>query len=89
MIDAKQTQNKSISIKIDQLKKIVDEANGEGRVGSLSIEFLNMDRLYEQDWMVVPLWWLKELVDEYRTLKRRANESESSSSISEDEDTEA
>lgn len=76
LIDAKQTEKKSISIKWEWLKKIVDEANGENKTGAISIEFLNYDKLYERDWILIPMWFYKMLIDELEEYKKIVKEKE-------------
>lgn len=54
-IEAKQTEKKSLGLKLEWLKKITQEAFGRGRVPMMCLRFqANNDPLVESDWVVIP-----------------------------------
>ena len=56
LIECKQTEKKSLSIKGEWLSKITREAMAAGKTPALSIEIKGVeDRLVEQDWVAVPM----------------------------------
>ena len=70
LIDAKQTEKKSISVKLSQLDKANEEAMADDKIPALSIEFLNCGKLSEKDWLIIPLWHYKEMMSELSLSKK-------------------
>ena len=66
LIEAKRTDKKSISIKVDYLENITNEAMAYGLIPAVSIELLNTPPLVAKDWVMVPAEFLRELLDMYR-----------------------
>lgn len=62
--EAKQTADKSISIKQEWLIKIDEEAMAQDRYPILAIEFLNMPKRNTKDWILIPSYVFEELVNE-------------------------
>jgi Holliday junction resolvase len=63
-IEAKQTAKQSISIKMEWLQKITDEALPCGRIPIVAIRFLNCDDLLtDRDWILVPASEFKDLTN--------------------------
>lgn len=65
LTECKRTDKKSISIKIDYLEKITNEAISYGCTPSLAIEFENTPRIVEKDWIMIPSSFLTELMALY------------------------
>ena len=63
LVDAKQTEKKSISITTKMIEKVNDEAIANDKVPAISVEFLNIGRLAEKDWILVPMWHYEEVID--------------------------
>jgi hypothetical protein len=61
-IEAKQTEKKSISLKMDWLKKIYYEAVGRHKQPMLTIRFLNMPIDVDRDWIMIPKTEFEELI---------------------------
>lgn len=62
LIECKQTEKKSLSVKGDWLSKITREAMASGKTPALSIEIKGIeDRLVERDWVAVPMSVFKRL----------------------------
>lgn len=62
-IEAKQTQNASLSLKQEWLIKISKEAMGKSKVPLMHLRFLNRkDVICEDDWVVMPYREFKRLV---------------------------
>jgi Holliday junction resolvase len=56
LIECKQTEKQSLSVKGEWLSKITREAMAAGRTPALSIEIKGIDdRLVEHDWVAVPM----------------------------------
>lgn len=56
LVECKQTEKKSLSVKGKWLSKITREAMAAGKTPALSIEIKGIeDRLVEQDWVAVPM----------------------------------
>lgn len=61
-IEAKQTAKQSLTIKMEWLQKITEEALPCGRIPIVAIRFLNCDDLLtDRDWILVPASEFKEL----------------------------
>lgn len=55
-IECKQTEKKSISLKLEWLEKITAEALPSGRIPILALKFLNVDDpLVDKDWILCPV----------------------------------
>lgn len=63
LIEAKRTDKGSLSVKREWLEKISKEAESYGKVPALSIEFADMPKLVEKDWVAIPASFLKRLMD--------------------------
>lgn len=62
LIECKQTEKKSLSVKGEWLSKITREAMAAGKLPALSIEIKGTgDRLVEHDWVAVPMSVFKRL----------------------------
>ena len=66
LAEAKRTDKKSISIKIDYLEKITREAVQYDSVPAVAIEFTNTPPMVDRDWVMVPSSFLAELLEVYR-----------------------
>jgi len=56
LIECKQTEKKSLSVKGEWLGKITREAMASGKIPALSIEIKgNPDRIAERDWIAIPM----------------------------------
>lgn len=56
LVECKQTEKKSLSVKGEWLSKITREAMAAGKTPALSIEIKGIeDRLVEHDWVAVPM----------------------------------
>jgi len=53
-IECKQTENASLSLKLEWLKKITNEAIGCGKIPALHIHFLRDIGSVERDWVILP-----------------------------------
>lgn len=63
-VEAKQTQNMSLSLTVEWLRKISREALRYGRVPMMHIRFLNGYRdLPDKDWVVIPEREFKRIYD--------------------------
>jgi hypothetical protein len=65
LAEAKQTAKQSFSIKQSWLEKIDREAMAVNKWPILTVQFLNMDKLAPKDWVMLPDWLFKELVETY------------------------
>ena len=45
------------------IEKVNDEAIANDKVPAISVEFLNIGRLAEKDWILVPMWHYEEVID--------------------------
>jgi hypothetical protein len=75
LTEAKRTDKRSISIKLEYVRKITEEAQAYGLIPAVAVEwgFTPDDaieekkfRSVERDWVLVPASFLKELLDVYR-----------------------
>ena len=75
LTEAKHTDKKSISVKLEYLRKITKEAQAYDLIPALAIAFgwLPTDsteekayRAVERDWVLIPSAFLRELLDVYR-----------------------
>ncbi len=67
LVEAKTTDNASLSVKRAWLAKIAAEAAAAGRVPGLAIRFSgNPDPTAVTDWVAVPAEWLRDLLDRDR-----------------------
>jgi hypothetical protein len=76
LTEAKRTEKKSISITLEVLRRISEEAYQYGLIPSLAIEIAYTDykdgkekeKLHpvERDWVLIPSHFLGELLDAYR-----------------------
>ena len=55
LLDLKQTQNSSISIKLEDLVKATREANGVNKTPALVIKFEKVAAGVASEWLVIPL----------------------------------
>ena len=64
--ECKQTDKASFSLKRSVLAKIQREAENEGKKPFVHIRFnfVETDIGVEQNWVVIPAWWFKELLDQ-------------------------
>lgn len=66
LAEAKRTDKKSISIKVQYLEKIVKESLAYDCVPAVAIAFEDVPKLVPKDWVLVPAEFLRELLDLYR-----------------------
>jgi len=66
LVEAKRTDNQSISIKLSYLEKITREAISCDCIPACAIEFGGTPPLVDKDWILVPSAFLRELLDAYR-----------------------
>jgi hypothetical protein len=66
LAEAKRTDKKSISIKVQYLEKIVKEATSYDCIPAVAIAFEDTPLLVPKDWVLVPAEFLRELLDFYR-----------------------
>ena len=66
LIEAKQTEKQSLSIKLKWLEKIDEEAMAVNKYPLLAIEFLNADPRASKDWIAVPKYVFQELFDSWK-----------------------
>ncbi len=66
LTEAKRTDKKSISIKVEYLRKITEEALAYDCVPAVAIEFGDTPKLVDRDWVLIPSAFLRELLDAYR-----------------------
>lgn len=67
LAECKRTDKKSISIKIDYLKKITEEAVQYDKIPALSIEIDNPPKFVSRDWVLLPAGFVQELLEAYRS----------------------
>jgi len=60
LIDLKETDSKSIIVKLGDLHKIMNEANGEGKDPALVLRF-NKAKVIDKEWIVLPLEVYEEM----------------------------
>jgi hypothetical protein len=70
LIEAKRTDKDSMSVKKEWLEKISMEAIAYNKIPALSIEFNNIAKLVERDWIAIPASFLKELIDTYNEVAK-------------------
>lgn len=63
--EAKQTANKSISLKQNWLEKIDKEAMEADRMALMSIKFLNMPAKAPSEWILMPKYVFEMLMEKY------------------------
>jgi len=63
LIEAKQTANQSLTLKLGWLEKIDAEAMAEGLTPLLNIEFLNANPRTTKKWVCVPEYYFNEMFD--------------------------
>lgn len=63
MVECKATEKRSISVKLDWLEKLVQEAHEAGREPVLAIRFEAMKFAGAKDWAAVPMHRLQELLE--------------------------
>jgi len=66
LTEAKRTDKKSISIKVQYLDKITKEATSYDCVPAVAIAFEDTPPLVPKDWILVPAEFLRELLDLHR-----------------------
>ena len=66
LVEAKRTDGETIRVDKKWLIKITQEAMGYKLTPALSLEFENMPRLVEQDWIAVPSSFLQQLLEFYK-----------------------
>lgn len=66
LLECKTTQNASLSIKQEWLEKVSKESVAYNKVPALSIEFQNIAKLVEKDWVMVPAKFLAGLIEFYK-----------------------
>ena len=66
LVEAKRTDNDSISIKKDWLIKIFQESVAYKKIPALSIEFDDMPNIVPRDWIAIPSKTLSLLMECYR-----------------------
>lgn len=66
LIEAKRTDNASMSIKREWLEKITMEAAVSSKTPAVSIEFEGTHPLVDKDWIMVPSRFFQELLSRYR-----------------------
>jgi len=66
LTEAKRTDKKSISIKVDYLAKITKEATAYNCIPAVAIAFENTPTMVDKDWVMIPSSFLEELLDCFR-----------------------
>lgn len=65
LIECKQTEKKSLSVKGEWLSKITREAMAAGKTPALSIEIKGIeDRIAERDWVAIPMSVFRRLTQD-------------------------
>lgn len=64
--ECKRTDKKSISISIEYLQKITQEAAFYNKVPSVAIEIESPPKFVNRDWILVPAGFFNELIEVYR-----------------------
>ena len=64
--ECKRTDKKSISITIEYLQKITQEAAFYNRIPSVAIEIESPPKFVNRDWILVPAGFFNELIEVYR-----------------------
>lgn len=64
--ECKRTEKKSISIKMDYLEKITQEAVSYNRIPAVAIEFEDTPKLVPRDWVLLPAGFVSQLLEVYR-----------------------
>lgn len=64
--ECKRTDKKSISITIEYLQKITQEASYYNCIPSVSIEIESPPKFVNRDWILLPAGFVKELMEVYR-----------------------
>jgi len=67
--ECKRTDKKSISITIEYLQKITQEASFYNKVPSVAIEIESPPKFVNRDWILVPAGFFNELIEVYRGRK--------------------
>lgn len=68
--EAKQTANKSLTIKEDWLVKIDNEAMACNKMPIMSLKFLNMNLKTPNEWYLMPKYVFEILFDAYNEIKK-------------------
>ena len=64
--ECKRTDNKSISVSLAYLEKIVKEAAYYNKLPAVAIEFDNPPRRVPRDWVLLPAGLVQEMLEAYR-----------------------
>lgn len=68
--ECKRTDKKSISITLEYLQKITQEASFYNCVPSVSIEIESPPKFVNRDWILLPAGFVQELLEVYRGTER-------------------
>lgn len=66
LTECKRTDKKSISITIEFLQKITQEAGYYNKIPSVSIEIESPPKFVNKDWILLPAGFVQELLEVYR-----------------------
>jgi hypothetical protein len=66
LAECKRTDKKSISITIDYLQKITQEAGYYGKIPCVAIEIQSPPKFVNKDWILLPAGFVNELLEVYR-----------------------
>lgn len=66
LAECKRTDKKSISITIEYLQKITQEAGYYGKIPCVAIEIESPPKFVNKDWILLPAGFVNELLEVYR-----------------------
>jgi hypothetical protein len=66
LAECKRTDKKSISITIEYLQKITQEAGFYGKIPCVAIEIESPPKFVNKDWILLPAGFVNELLEVYR-----------------------
>jgi len=67
--ECKRTDKKSISITLEYLEKITQEASYYNKIPCVAIEIASPPKFVNRDWILLPAGFVQELLDVYRASK--------------------